>query len=1779
MKNRFFLPWALAVLFLFVGPLAGRPAWAGPLPARATQPLAEALNPDGTLRDGLTGSFDPTGFRMKMAPDGRPVFRPTRAQGAGDADWQDGFVLPGSDWPVYAVASSGTDVYIGGLFRVVGTTAANYVARWNGSTWSALGSGVGGIVRALAVSGSTVYAGGEFTTAGGAPANYVARWNGTTWSPLGTGTNSHVQALAVSGSEVYAGGNFTTAGGAPARYIARWSGTAWSALGAGTNDAVRALALSGTDVYVAGSFTQAGGAAANYIARWSGSAWSPLGAGLNSVVTALAASGSDVYAAGYFSTAGAVSANRVARWNGTAWSALGAGVGTGTEEAPRCLALSGSTLYVGGDFSVAGGGAAKNVARWNGSGWSALGAGTSYIVGALALSGADVYAGGNFTTAGPVAALFIAKYSGSTWSTLTTGLNDAVLALAVSGNDVYLAGNFTAAGGIAASRIVKYNNGTWTPLGTGLSDAVYTMTLSGPDLYVGGNFLLAGGITANRVARWDGSAWNALGSGAAAGIGGTANLAVRALAVSGSDVYVGGEFTTAGGAPASRIARYNNGTWSTLGTGMNTTVYALALSGTDVYAGGDFTLAGGVAVSRIARWDGSAWSALGAGVNNRVYKMAFSGTTLYAGGTFTTAGGAAANRIARWNGTAWSALGTGVSGGEVQTLVVRGPEVYAGGYFSTAGGVAVNRIARWNGSAWSSLGTGLGGPNGGGVFALAVGADGKLNVGSSLLTVGDASKVTAYFARYTLAPVNELPVIAAHNFSVAENSAAGTAVGTVTATDPEGQPLTYSITAGNTGGTFAIDPSTGAITVANPAALDFETMLSFALTVTASDGPGSGSATVTVTLTDVGENGPQTFLYTTASSPTSTSPIPVMVVFTVPVTGFAATDVVVGNGTISNFAALNGGTDYTFDITPTAAGTVTVNIAANVAQNDTGDGNQTAQQLSLEYVLPPSAVVSIARLLPSPSRAAAVTYRVTFTRPITGITLARFGLTATGVTGASIGSLTGAGTTYTVTVNTGSGNGTLQLRLASTTGLSPAPNNAPFFGEVYTIDKAAPTATISSPASPATSTTPVPVTVTFSEDVVGFADTDVVLGNGTISNFAGSGATYTFDVAPTANGPVTVDVPAGAATDAATNSSTAAAQLSILYGAPITAVVWNGSVSTDWFATANWTPAVVPNSTIDATIPAGMPRYPVLASGLAAAQILTLAPGGSLGQSGGTLELSTGWANDGTFAATGGLVSFNSAQSFASITGSSLSTFWNLTVGGAGVLQNPNPGGVAVRRVLQLNSFFVTVNNPFTLLSDADGTAMVVHNGGNLFGRVTVQRYVAPDRNAGRGYRHLSAPVSNGTVADLAVPGATPVVNTAYNTSATPGLVAPFPTVYGYDQARLATATNNLAAFDKGWASPAALTDALTPGRAYTVNLPAASTLTFAGNLTTGDLPQTLTRNADATAAEAGWHLLGNPYPAPLNYSLVFPSERPGLDAAMYVYESTSQYGGMYRSYLPPVGSAPGIGNPMLAMGQGFFVRVSAGQTSGSLTFHDYQRATSYQNPTFHRSTPDLRPRLQLSLQGATGPADALQLYAEAAASSGFDAQFDAAKLPNPNGLNLATLTASGEALSIDGQPDLAGTVRIPLSVGVPAPGRYTLTVSALDNVPAGTTLTLHDALLNTRTLLATGTTCTFGMTSYTAPGRFWLSVAPAGALATGSPALAAPVLAYPNPAHGRLTVLRPVGPAATGELLNSLGQKVRELALPGAETVIDLHGLAAGVYTLRLRLDGQTIARRVVVN
>jgi hypothetical protein len=334
--------------------------------------------------------------------------------------------------------------------------------------------------------------------------------------------------------------------------------------------------------------------------------------------------GAALYAGGGFTTTGAVAASRVARWDGTTWSALGSGL----DGAVNALAVhddgAGPALYAGGAFDLTAGGPPDGIARWDGAAWAAVGSG-AFTVDSLGVyddgGGPALYAGGHFAS-GDLDT--VARWDGSSW----VALPDAPRV--VSDPLVFPAQIFAFA---------VYDDG------------------SGPALFAGGTMTHAGAGTANRIAKWDGTSWTPLGSGLSGGaFGGWVTSLVVHDDGGGPELYVGGEFTHAGGVPASRVARWDGSTWSAVGAGTNNIVHALAShddgGATSLYAGGLFTLAGGASASRIARWDDSTWSALDSGANGSVGALARfddgGGPALFAGGSFTSVPDSGDAYLAKW---------------------------------------------------------------------------------------------------------------------------------------------------------------------------------------------------------------------------------------------------------------------------------------------------------------------------------------------------------------------------------------------------------------------------------------------------------------------------------------------------------------------------------------------------------------------------------------------------------------------------------------------------------------------------------------------------------------------------------------------------------------------------------------------------------------------------------------------------------------------------------------------------------------------------------------------------------------------------------------------------------------------------------------------------------------------------------------------------------------------------------------------------------------------------
>ncbi|MHB8060202.1 MAG: autotransporter outer membrane beta-barrel domain-containing protein [Gaiellaceae bacterium] len=411
--------------------------------------------------------------------------------------------------------------------RAVGTTGiarrAGKLARW--SLPPALL-----ITFAFAIAGAAAAGPGGWDHLGEFKTPKVAALNGAVYALSAESDNG----LLVGGNF-----NFTTADGRPAAHLAVWYPTQfWTAYATPTplNGDVHAIAWDSAHVrlFVGGNFTNAGGnSSADFLAVWNGSNWAPFctpAPAFSASVAALQIVGSTLYVGGSFANGAGISSadyllacdlnTGVARSTAIFDGDFNGGVYALTSDAN-------GTLYAGGQFiNVEGISAADHVASYDGT-WHAMGTGSSPGSGAvdsyvrsLASSGSNVYIGtDSVNVAGISQADHVAKWNGSAWSAL--GANSA-------GTD------------------------GWLPA----SAFIYALAAKGSQVVATGSFQNANGIlTADNVASFDGTAWKPLGSNGAGNGPWIGNG--LAVAILGEDIFVGGNFTSAGGdGLASYVARY-----------------------------------------------------------------------------------------------------------------------------------------------------------------------------------------------------------------------------------------------------------------------------------------------------------------------------------------------------------------------------------------------------------------------------------------------------------------------------------------------------------------------------------------------------------------------------------------------------------------------------------------------------------------------------------------------------------------------------------------------------------------------------------------------------------------------------------------------------------------------------------------------------------------------------------------------------------------------------------------------------------------------------------------------------------------------------------------------------------------------------------------------------------------------------------------------------------------------------------------------------------------------
>src|SRR5262245_175893 len=224
---------------------------------------------------------------------------------------------------------------------------------------------------------------------------------------------------------------------------------------------------------------------------------------------------------------------------------------------------------------------------------------------------------------------------------------------------------------------------SWFPKVRGV---VYAIAADGSGgVYLGGQFTSVGGAPITNLV-------HVLADHSIAPWNPAPNSDVKALTVSGGTLYIGGQFTTLGGLPRNHIGaiEISSGNVTSWDPNANGNVRTLVVSGTTVYAGGDFTSIGGQTRGFIAALDATTNTSNATGwdpnANSAVLALAVSGNTVYAGGDFTNIGGQTRNFVAALDATTNTNDATSWNpgaDGEIDAIVVTDRQIedviYAGG--------------------------------------------------------------------------------------------------------------------------------------------------------------------------------------------------------------------------------------------------------------------------------------------------------------------------------------------------------------------------------------------------------------------------------------------------------------------------------------------------------------------------------------------------------------------------------------------------------------------------------------------------------------------------------------------------------------------------------------------------------------------------------------------------------------------------------------------------------------------------------------------------------------------------------------------------------------------------------------------------------------------------------------------------------------------------------------------------------------------------------------------
>lgn len=547
---------------------------------------------------------------------------------------------------------------------------------------------------------------------------------------------------------------------------------------------------------------------------------------------------------------------------------------------------------------------------------------------------------------------------------------------------------------------------------------------------------------------------------------------------------------------------------------------------------------------------------------------------------------------------------------------------------------------------------------------------------------------------------------------------------------------------------------------------------------------------------------------------------------------------------------------------------------------------------------------------------------------------------------------------------------------------------------------------------------------------------------------------------------------------------------------------------------------------------------------------------GSLDINNKLLRIGGSVSNNGTFSANEGTVEFN---------GSAAQTIPASTFAG-NLVRNliiNNTAGVTLGGTLNIADILLAAAGQFntggylTLLSTAEQTALIDGSGaGEVLGNVTMQRYL----ESGFGYKYFSSPFQASTVAEF---------------GDDLDLNASFPSFYRYEEDVPSS----------GWVKYTNPSGTLNPFAGYAANFGSSSaskTVDLTGVVNNQTITAPLLYNHNRPYTQ-GFHLVGNPYPSPIDWDAASGWTRTNIDNAVYYFtnSTTNQYTGVYSSYINGISSDGVAGNIIPSM-QGFFIHVSDGSfpAPAELSINNAARTTDL-SPVYYGSSTGRVLRLSAGFNDDEPVSDAAVIYFDSRARKTFDQRYDALKMMNTNPAvpNLYAVSADSAKISIRAMAYPSDSVTMqPLGLKTEKDGWVTFNALQMPDLAGLPYIYLWDAKANVYHDLKQAPRYRINLPAGDYQGRFFIVFKKQQATTTTTPVVTETFTT--SVTSGTLTIRSKLSSTEKGRLMvsNMLGQILYNQEVNGTNSYTVPANLANGIYVVSLQSAQGVYSKKIFI-